>query len=117
MEHRWGKRKTVLLSILVHREGDLSLEGKILNINRDGVYIHTSAHNIKKGLVVYLETFKKCKIQGWVVHVDKTGFGVMFVSSIDCMDEKHEGEVSGRCSNCLQNYNANDDAQSVQKIS
>lgn len=104
MEHRCGSRTDVLLDVMIRRRHGYTLQGRVQNVNCDGMYIRTVLHGLHKGTVVDIEFARGCCIRGWVAHTEVEGIGVMFVSSTGCQRSEQPPPMSKQCLRCLEAY-------------
>ncbi len=80
VEHRWKKRRQIVLDVVVRDRTGLSLRGTGRDISNHGMFIRVPPQAVSANKVVEIE-FPNCAcVRGWVMHTTDEGIGIMFHS-------------------------------------
>lgn len=80
MEHRCVGRSKVSLDVVIRDKRGLIWQGRVRDVNREGMLIQTDSQGIQKGEMLDIELSSGCCMRGWVVHTGDNGIGVLLVS-------------------------------------
>jgi len=84
MEHRYSERVSVGLPVQVYYQTQPPLDARVLNVGREGMYIHTDNHPLPRGCLLRLAFRlpgtgeREFRVPAMVIHNHGEGIGVMF---------------------------------------
>ncbi len=80
MEHRWNRRSELSLDVIVHGRDGSVLTGRTRNVSPSGMFIQFANPVDSITKVVEIEVSQHTRLPCWVVHAEREGMGVMFLS-------------------------------------
>ena len=90
MEHRWSRRKPVVINVSLHQRNIYQIRCKTRDLSQDGMFVLTQSHPKQNNGTLRIEfeishngAKKQYRLPAMVVHQCEDGIGLMFIHNHD----------------------------------